>query len=238
MTSEGETFLRSVADVVGIQQCLQAYGVVGVTGVLTKEECEDTLRDMGMPAAFNIRDPATYDLPEVHAALNPYGVVGSNVLWTPTLLRNRCHPLVVQAYRAAYGSEGSLCTQRLLACHDRAAIMRPTGGAGGAAMDTAYHYPGLHLDVDPQSFCSEDRAVEAKVRAFLDGLMYGEDRDFIAENNAKTFRMRHYQGVLNLINNREGDGGFHCVPMADPTAWLQKWVKEHVWTRPPEPNGR
>ena len=32
------------------------------------------------------------------------------------------------------------------------------------------------------------------------------------------------QGVLSLIDNREEDGGFQCVPMADPTAWLLEWT--------------
>jgi hypothetical protein len=50
---------------------------------------------------------------------------------------------------------------------------------------------------------------------------------------------RQVQGVLNLINNRTEDGGFHCVPMADPTAWLQHWTGSQHWTAgEPEPNGR
>ena len=67
-------------------------------------------------------------------------------------------------------------TDALLASHDRAAIMRPTSGVEGASMDTEYHYPGLHLDVDPQSYCSEDAHTEAAVRTFLDSLLYGDDR--------------------------------------------------------------
>lgn len=40
-------------------------------------------------------------------------------------------------------------------------------------MDTEFRYPGLHLDVDPQSFCTGDGA---DVRAFLDALHYDDDR--------------------------------------------------------------
>lgn len=57
-----ETYLRSVHDPVGIASCFDTYGVVGVTGVLTRAECTETLGDMGMPSSFNIRDPGTYDL--------------------------------------------------------------------------------------------------------------------------------------------------------------------------------
>lgn len=228
-----ETFLRPIDDPAAIAACYDAHGVVAVTGVLTKAECSETMRDMGMPPSFDIRDPATYTLPEVEATLNRYGVVGRDTLWTPTILRNRCHPHVVKAFQTVYG------TDALLASHDRAAIMRPTSGVEGASMDTEYHYPGLHLDVDLQSYCSEDAHTEAAVRTFLDSLLYGDDRDFTAENNAKHWRMgRHVQSVLNLIDNRREDGGFQCVPMADPAAWLREWTPTQRWSTPPEPNGR
>jgi hypothetical protein len=81
------------------------------------------------------------------------------------------HTNTVWGLQTVYGPD-----VEILACHDRAAIMRPTSGVDGAVMDTDYKYPGLHLDVDPQSFCSEDRAVERGVRDFLDTLTYNCDR--------------------------------------------------------------
>ena len=77
-------------------------------GVLTKTECSETLRDMGMPPSFDIRDPATYTLPEVEATLNRYGVVGRDTLWTPTILRNRCHPHVIKALQETMHSWGKV----------------------------------------------------------------------------------------------------------------------------------
>ena len=42
---------------------------------------------------------------------------------------------------------------------------------------------------------------------------YGEIGDFVRENNAKHKEMgKTIQGVLNLVDNQEQDGGFHCVP--------------------------
>jgi len=49
---------------------------------------------------------------------------------------------------------------------------------------------------------------------------------------------RHVQGVLNLIDNRVQDGGFHCIPMANATAWLRDWTAVQKWSAPPEVNGR
>jgi hypothetical protein len=96
---EVETYLRPLTDAEGIAACYNRYGVVGVTGVLSKAECEDTMRDMGMPCTFDIRDPKTYRLPEVEASLNRYGVVGRDTLWTRTILRNRCHPNVIKSFQ-------------------------------------------------------------------------------------------------------------------------------------------
>ena len=224
-----ESYLRPVDDPAGVADCYERHGVVGVTGVLTKPECEETLRDMGMPPGFDIRDPDTYATQEANAALNRYGVIGTDVLWTRTLLRNRCHPNVVAAYRAVYGAGVPI-----VACHDRAALMRPT--ALDPALDTEYKYPGLHLDVDPQGYCAPD---PRPVRAFLDKLTYARDRDFVAENNAKHWTMgRQVQGVLNLIDNRVEDGGFQCVPMPRCEAWLREWCPTQKWPGPPEANGR
>ncbi len=60
-----------------------------------------TLKDMGLPHSFDIKDPATYGLPEVESVLNPFGVIGKGPLWTPTILRNRCHPHVIKAFQVA-----------------------------------------------------------------------------------------------------------------------------------------
>jgi hypothetical protein len=230
-----ETYLRSVDDPAGVAKCFLEHGVVGVTDVLTKAECEETLAGMGMPPSFDIRNPATYNTPDTNAVLNKFGVVGTDPLFTRSMLRNRCHPKVARAYRAVYEAlHGGPVT--LLACHDRAAIMRPTLVPGGAAMDTEYKYPGLHLDVDPQGFCAADGG---PVRMFLDGLKYRDVHDFVAENNAKHRSMgRQVQGVLNLVGNREEDGGFQCVPMADCMKWMQSWCGTQRWAAPPEPNGR
>ena len=99
MTEAGDSLCRSVADLEGVVACYRAHGVVAVTGVLTKEECMATVGDMGLPPSFSIRDPVTYKLPEVDRVLNRYGVVGTGPLWTPTVLRNRCHKNVMAAYK-------------------------------------------------------------------------------------------------------------------------------------------
>ena len=228
--TDDETYLRPVHDLASVRACYDAYGVVGVTGVLTKAECEATLADLGDLAGFVVRDPTTYGAAD--KSMNRYGVIGDKPLFTRQLLRNRVHGNVIAAYSAVYG----LPATELLAQHDRAAVMRPT--AGHPEWDTPYVYPGLHLDVEPQSWAG---ASADAVHAFLAGLSYHDAQDFVAENNAKHWSMgRQVQGVLSLIDNRHDDGGFQCVPMADPASWLRRWATSGsvVFTEPCEPNGK
>jgi hypothetical protein len=221
-----EAFHRPVHDAEGIKACLDDHGVVAVTGVLSKDECEETLADIGaLAGGVDFRDPATFHL----AKVNRFGVVGDGPLFTPVLMRNRvrCAPV----FAAAYG----LPVHALVAQHDRAAFMRPV--KLDATYDTPYEFPGLHLDVDPQCWAADDGA--AAVRAFLGGLTYAHTRDFIAENNAKHVSMGpQLQGVLSLIDNRYEDGGFQCVPMPDARAWLKGFAASTVFPSPPEANGK
>merc|ERR1712159_48792 len=48
---------------------------------------------------------------------------------------------------------------------------------------------------------------------------------------------RTVQGVLNLYDNDDEDGGFQCVPGLFGSA-LQTWVSKHPALPKPEPNGR
>jgi ectoine hydroxylase-related dioxygenase (phytanoyl-CoA dioxygenase family) len=224
-------FCRSIDDVGGVVACFRENGVVAITGILTATECTDTLADMALPAGTSVLDPTTYA--EMDSELNRFGVIGHKSLFTATLLRNRCHPNVVRAYELLYGHDD------LLAQHDRVAVMRPYYSASGVEQpvhDTPFSYPGVHLDVNVPSFVSDD-GYDAEITAFLQRLTYADDRDFTSENNAKHVSWgQHIQGVLNLIDNREEDGGFQCVPMADCGAWLREWGK--TVKGPREPNGK
>ena len=40
-----EKYLRSLDDSAGIRECLDKYGVVAVTGILSEKECEETVEE-------------------------------------------------------------------------------------------------------------------------------------------------------------------------------------------------
>lgn len=190
---DSEHLYASIEDEASIAKIYQENGVVCVTGVLTRDECRETLHDIDslLPKGCSIFEPNSYGLADEE--MNKYGVIGDSPLFLPTLVRNRVHPNVYKAQSIVYG------TTEIVAQHDRVAWMRPTL-PDHPEWATPYEYPGLHLDVDPRAFCGDVRPV----KKFLGDLQYNSTRDLIAENNAWNHSMGiHVQGVLNLIDNRD-----------------------------------
>jgi len=206
--------LRNLPYVFGLEDEKEAvahykeYGYVVFRDVLTAAEVRETVEEVGRLCGADVGDPSTYG----NFTGNRYGVVGKEPLVSPFLNRNRIHPNTVRAYQLLYGD------RPILPCFDRAAWMRPTDLS--MAWDTPFSSPGLHLDVSPRAYF--DPAEQAGVDAFLGGLTYARLGDFVRENNAKcAAHGEQIQGVLNLVDNHEEDGGFHCVPGSH--ARLRDW---------------
>jgi hypothetical protein len=222
-----EDFLRPISDLEAVKRCYDRYGVVGVTGVLSQEECHTLLTDglqPFLPEGCSLDDVDTFPLAD--RAVNRYGVIGKEALFNSTILGARLHPNVAAAYAAVHGRED------VFACHDRAAWMRPA--AFNSAWSTPFSWPGLHFDISLANYFGGSRS---SVDDFLCEVDYSGGH-WAAENNAKHESMgRTVQGVLNLYDNEEEDGGFHCVPgvFGQP---LQQWVQEHPGLPKAEPNGK
>merc|ERR1711879_1098434 len=117
-------------------------------------------------------------------AMSRYGVFPKQTMFSTAVLNTRLHPNVVSAYSAVYG------TDKIFACHDRAAWMRPA--LLNPCWDTPYSWPGLHLDVNLPSFHAAH--MRRDVDAVLQNINYLED-GWTAENNAKHVSMgRTVQG--------------------------------------------
>lgn len=225
-----ENFLRPVTDPEAVRSCFERYGVVGVTGVLSLEDCRLLVSEglePELPDGCYMDRPDTYDLAD--ASMNRYGVVGKNALFSRRLLEARLHPNVVAAYKAVHGRED------VFASHDRYAWMRPT--ELNKAWDTPFTWPGLHFDVNLRSYFGP-LGVRAEVDKFLAGTDYDNLNGFVAENNAKHESMgRTVQGVLNVFDNADEDGGFQCVPGFFGQT-LKDWVASHPSLPEAELNGR
>jgi hypothetical protein len=239
-----ETYLRSIDDPKGILECYERYGAVGITGVLSKDECAETIEDvkriiqsLGATGDFDINDPATYEKgwPDMASYINLPGVVGKHASLTPILNRNRFHPNVKKAYSIVYQRPAS----ELTAQFDRIGWMRPVVGKDGESFEqyaTPYKVPGMHLDVDPVYYFDESKLDD--VLGWLNNLKYDTIKHLVSENNAKNIKMgRHCQGVLNLIDNLDENGGFKFCPGGHNI--IQDWYKENVSKFvDSKPNGR
>lgn len=185
-------------------------GFVVLTGVFNQEEVRTTIAEVAEMVNVDYDDISTYD----NFSGNRFGVIGKEPLIAPCLNRNRFHKNVVQAYKMVYGA-----SRTILPCFDRVAWMRPE--LVNSAWATPYKAPGLHLDVSPVAYYEEHESVNQ----FLAELQYNKLSDFTAENNAKHEGMGlQVQGVINLVDNYEDDGGFHCVPGGH--LMLKEWYQK------------
>jgi len=101
-----ETFLRHVSDLAAVHACFERYGVVGVTGVLSPEECQALITlglEPHLPEGCHMDDVDTFHMAD--QGLNRYGVIGKGTLFSQALLSARLHPNVSAAYGAVHGRD-------------------------------------------------------------------------------------------------------------------------------------
>jgi len=84
----------------------------------------------------------------------------------------------------------------------------------------------LHLDMNPWSYIEDqDNSTQIKI---LSSLKYTFDSHWITENNepgCATIGELNVQGLVNLADNLEEDGGFWLVPGFHK--YLPQWTQEH-----------
>ncbi|CAF1365520.1 unnamed protein product, partial [Adineta ricciae] len=143
------------------------------------------------------------------------GIIGHASLWTRQILLNRQSAALHAAYAAILGTED------LLVNHDRYGMFRPTRDYPQCSTRT-----NLHLDMNPWAYI-EDQDNSYQIR-FLGKMRYRNDDCWIEENNepgcAKIGEL-HVQGLVNLADNLEEDGGFWLVPGFH--RYMAQWAQEH-----------
>ena len=87
---------------------------------------------------------------------------------------------------------------------------------------TSYKYPNLHFDFDPGSYKDINRIMKRRKKKLMH-TQYCE-----ADGNM-------YQGFINLIDNKEQDGGFICSPGSHIR--FDKWYEEVKKKLPHEESG-
>jgi Phytanoyl-CoA dioxygenase (PhyH) len=135
------------------------------------------------------------------------GILGSRVVWTRQALENRANLNVCRVWATLLDCR----VDELLSNHDRFGLFRPTVGKRYKRMWSTNE--NVHLDMNVFEYLESESSASA--RAMLDRLSYKAGSHFIVENNEVGTRAEgelHVQGLVNLADNREKDGGFQLVP--------------------------
>ncbi|CAF2139798.1 unnamed protein product [Rotaria magnacalcarata] len=207
----------------GSEACafFQEYGFVVISNVFTPEQCTDTISDIWnvieslvTQSVRNDEQLWTQKLWSKTGILDE-GIVGWESLWTRQILFNRQNPALHTAFASV------LRTENLLVSHDRYGMFRPSKEHPERSTMT-----NLHLDMNPWLYIDqEDNSEQIEVLGELD---YDSDDDWITENNepgcSKVGEL-HVQGLVNLADNLEEDGGFWLVPGFHK--YLTQWADDH-----------
>ncbi|CAF3309430.1 unnamed protein product [Rotaria socialis] len=219
----------------------QEYGFIVISNVFTPEQCNDTISDIWnvieslvtqsvrndeqlwtqtcvlfyfFYLTYNFRLPYYLRLWSKTGILDE-GIVGWESLWTRQILFNRQTPALHTAFSSVLG------TENLLVSHDRYGMLRPAKKHPERSTTT-----NLHLDMNPWLYIDEED--NSKQLEVLGELNYDSDDDWTTENNepgcSKVGEL-HVQGLVNLADNLEEDGGFWLV--AGFHKYLPQWAADH-----------
>ncbi len=129
---------------------------------------------------------------------------------------------------------GKIFLDSFIVSHDRFIFYRPTKNVviNGIISDkpewsTAHRYPGIHLDMDPSLYQDDNPNNIKKINDIRKATVYDNVSGFISEGHVyHKSEGLHLQGMINVVNNLENDGGFVCVPKF--TMYFDEWYKQKV----------
>jgi hypothetical protein len=209
----------------------ERFGYVVIRDILTAEQCEETIADIWEVARSDDpeADPNDITKPFEFTGIASEGILPFAPVFTEIAVRNRCNAGIFSVCKNILGDDDVLIN------HDRYGLFRPTKGVvkDGKELNFPNYKTKLnvHLDMNPWNYI--DKSKEGIDIMKLDFLSYGNADDFIAENNIcysiyrstekekledidETELMKvsrhNIQGLINLADNLEEDGGFHLVP--------------------------
>jgi hypothetical protein len=223
-------------------ECFDKYGIVAITNILSKNEVNETVNNINnlmkklCGECFSFYDEKTYDLITNDIMTKAHGMFGDTGPLSPSfqkqIIKNRLHPNVQKAFSILYDIE----PKDMIAHHDMILWMRKTVGENGEDLSkyrTSLYDQGIHLDVDLCGYLDEN--ILPKITEKINSFMYLNIQNFVSENNIKNFKMgRQVRGLLNILDNRVEDGGFHCVPGGHLAIkqWYEKYKNEIIKNTP------
>jgi len=155
--------------------------------------------------------------------MTKHGMISKAPVFTTAALQNRQNQKLHKLFSLLLG------TDNILVNNDRYGFFRPTKQVpiGTNVVDKPQWKTSsnLHMDMDPWGFVNK---AENKSEQVLSSLEYGDAHlnHFIFENNQISYDRHngiHLQGVINILENFEDDGGFHMVPGFKH--YFEEWLK-------------
>ncbi|CAM4916512.1 unnamed protein product [Rotaria socialis] len=199
----------------------QEYGFVVIANVYTPEQCNDTISDIWnviesfVETSVRNKEELWNQQLWIRTGIVSEGIIGDASLWTRQILLNRQTPALHTAFASVLGTENLLVNQ------DRYGMFRPAKKHPERSTTT-----NLHLDMNPWLYIDEED--NSKQLEVLGELNYDSDDDWITENNEPGCSIvgeLHVQGLVNLADNLEEDGGFWLVPGFHK--YLPQWAADH-----------
>jgi len=200
-----------------IKEFFARFGFVVINNILTSVECKETidyLWESIQELSPNIKRDDTSSWENKYWAntgIIEEGIVGYGPIWSQRAFINRQNPKLAKAYSILFDRED------LLVNHDRFGLFRPTKGIeikGQKVTRPSWATKeNLHLDMNPWFYC--ERKSDEEEQKMLASLRYKDDSEFIIENNHVGIisdNKLNIQGLINLADNKEEDGGFQIVP--------------------------
>jgi ectoine hydroxylase-related dioxygenase (phytanoyl-CoA dioxygenase family) len=237
----GEVF--DLGDEKAIVEFFGENGYVVVRGIISPEDCEATMDEVESILRTTVRTTATSggvvvgdekvgfrwrkaNTHEQMLVTNRFRVLTSGPVFMPQFVRNRVNPRLLQLFSMLFQRFSK--TKQFMVTHDSGCFYPATlpiiNGCEEPKpeLKTPDDYP--HLDMHPDGY-KEPNGVTVKQKR--DGLTYDQASDFMTENNliCESDGLQ-LAAVLNLLPNREQDGGFMCLPGFHKLTF-DSWIAEH-----------
>ncbi|KAL0477205.1 ectD [Acrasis kona] len=202
-----------VNDTEQIKDFFNEYGFVVVRNVLSQQDCDNTVTEifdiLESDAGWQRDDMTTWNQWPTNG-MPQFGSPSRPPVFSSQFLKNRINPNVHKVFSTLLQDED------LIVNHDRCCLYRPTLNVPTStgvvpSMKKWKTLANLHLDMSPSNYLSNNS--DTIIDNYLSQLRYRNVGNFITENNqVGASSGTQLQGVINLVDNHEQDGGFQVVP--------------------------
>eukprot|EP00608_Synchroma_pusillum_P000081 CAMPEP_0198443448 /NCGR_PEP_ID=MMETSP1452-20131203/70101_1 /TAXON_ID=1181717 /ORGANISM="Synchroma pusillum, Strain CCMP3072" /LENGTH=551 /DNA_ID=CAMNT_0044164085 /DNA_START=55 /DNA_END=1710 /DNA_ORIENTATION=- len=229
LTADGFVQDFDVSDEAGIRHFFDTYGFVVVRDAVSRQACEDTIDEVWGSLAVRGVDRHDSETWESWPWGSKVGMLGSEPMVLPSMCRNRESPVIHRLFAMLHGDDD------LRVNIDRAGVMRPTKNIrrGGELCEDVPEFrvipEWVHLDMNPWTFRSTTSFYQSRC-------MEPDAPTQPIEDFGEPYHTLRTQGILNLLDHAEQDGGFHCVPGFHK--FIRDWAvaNEHLRVKNTMPN--